>query len=230
MVNYLPVVLSPIVQDWLTGLPANSINSWGDLCAKFINNFQRPFTKPGVEWDLYQIQQKKSESLREYIQQFMKKKNTIPGVSDVVVMASFRKGVKDPDLLKKLSRRQPKMVKDLFDMADQYASQEEAMAAENDDRPRQNQRKDNAESSKQKGQKCKGDDLVAAAEHSRPPRPPHMDDFTKVMESTCPFHPKGKHTAKDCYSLKEYMEKHSKGPACDQDGPDKNLGPQAGGP
>src|SRR5438105_6236135 len=49
MVNYFPVVLSPIVQDWLTGLLANSINSWGDLCAKFINNFQGTFMKPGVE-------------------------------------------------------------------------------------------------------------------------------------------------------------------------------------
>ena len=27
MANYLPVVLSPTVQDWLTGLPVNSINS-----------------------------------------------------------------------------------------------------------------------------------------------------------------------------------------------------------
>src|SRR6266542_4249935 len=148
MANYLSVVLSPIVQDWLMGLPANSISSWGDLCAKFINNFKGTFTKPGVEWDLYQIQQKKNESLQEYEQRFMKKKNTIPGVSDAVVMATFRKGVKDLDLLKKLPRRQPKTVKDLFDMADQYASQEEAMAAENNDRPHQNQRKDNAKSSK----------------------------------------------------------------------------------
>src|SRR5438132_228120 len=115
-------------------------------------------------------------------------------------------------------------------MADQYANQEVAMAAKSNDRPRQNQRKDNAESSKQKGQKRKGDDLVAAAERSRPSRPPRTDDFAKVMESTCPFHPKGKHSAKDCYSLKDYMEKHSKGPAHDQDGPDRNPGHQAGGP
>ena len=52
-------------------------------------------------------------------------------------------------------------------MADRYASQEEAITAENDDQPRQNQRKDNAESSKKNGQKLKGDDLVAAAERSR---------------------------------------------------------------
>src|SRR5213078_2298224 len=67
----------PTVQDWLTGLPANSINSWGDLCSKFINNYQGTFTKPGVEWDLYQIAQKKNESLWDYIRRFMKKKNTI---------------------------------------------------------------------------------------------------------------------------------------------------------
>src|SRR5438105_4848218 len=96
MANYLPVVLSPTMQDWLMGLPTNSINSWGDLCAKYINNFQETFTKPGVEWDLYQIAQKKNESLRDYIKRFMKKKNTIPGVSDAVVMASFRTGVRNP--------------------------------------------------------------------------------------------------------------------------------------
>ena len=108
MANYLPVVLSPTVQDWITGLPANSINSWRDLCTRFIDNFQGTFDKPGVEWDLYQIGQRKDESLREFIPKFTKKKNTILGISDAVVMASFRKGVKDPDLLKKLSRRQPK--------------------------------------------------------------------------------------------------------------------------
>src|SRR5437868_5980195 len=56
-----------------------------------------------------------------------------------------------------------------------------------------------------------------------------MDNVAKVMESTCPFHPKGKHSAKDCYSLKDYVKKHSKGPARDQDGPDRNPSPQAGG-
>src|SRR5438128_7789832 len=118
----------------------------------------------------------------------MKKKNTISSVSDADIMASFRKGFKDPDLLKKLSRRQPKMVKELFDMADRYANQEEAMAAENDDWPRQNQKKDVLESSKPKDRKRKGDDLVAAIEPSRPPRAPRTNDFKKVMESSCPFH------------------------------------------
>src|SRR5438105_3074933 len=140
MVNYFPVVLSPTIQDWLTGLPANSINSWADLCSNFIDNYHGTFTQPEVEWNLYQIAQKKNKSLRDYIMRFMKKKNTIPGASDPVVMASFRIGIRDPNLLKKLARRPPKSVKYLFDMADRYASQEEAVAAENYDRPRQKQR------------------------------------------------------------------------------------------
>src|SRR5438876_8329127 len=98
----------------------------------------------------------------------MKKKNTISSVNDAVIMASFRKGVKDPDLLKKLLQRQPKTVKELFDMADRYASQEEVVAAEKDDRPRQNPKNDKAESSKPKDRKRKGDDLVAAADRSQP--------------------------------------------------------------
>src|SRR6266508_582703 len=128
MGNYFPVIRSQTVQNWLTGLPANSISSWGDLCTKFINKFHGTFMKPGVEWDLYQIAQKKNESLQDYIRRFMKKKNTIPGASDPVIMASSRTGIRDPDLLKKLARRQPESVKDLFDTTDRYASQEEAVA------------------------------------------------------------------------------------------------------
>src|SRR6266498_4248979 len=158
----------------------------------------------------------------------MKKKNTILSVSDAVVMASFRKGVKDPDLLKKLSWRQPETVKELFDMADWYASQEEAMVAENDDRPRQNPKKDSVESSKPKDRKRKGDDLVAATERGRPPRAPRSEDYKKVMDATCPFHPKGKHATKDYYSLQDYIKEHIKNPA--QGAPDRNQDQQQGGP
>ena len=50
----------------------------------------------------------------------MKKKNSIPGVDDAVVMAAFRKGVRNGDLLKKMTRKPPRTVKELFDMADRY--------------------------------------------------------------------------------------------------------------
>ena len=57
----------------------------------------------------------------------MKKNNSIPDVINAIVMAAFRKGVKDHDLLKKMSRKQPRTVKELLDMAGRYANQEDAM-------------------------------------------------------------------------------------------------------
>ena len=102
------------------------------------------------------------------------------------------------------------------------------MAAEKDDRPRQNPKKDSAESSKPKDHKRKGDDLVAVADRSRPPRAPHSEDFKKVMDTTCPFHPKRKHAVKDCYSLQDYIKEHIKDPA--QGAPDRNQDQQQGGP
>ena len=70
---------------------------------------------------------KERRTLQEFIRRFIKKKNSIASVSDAVVMATFRKGVKDPDLLKKMSRKPPRTVKELFDMANWYANQEDAM-------------------------------------------------------------------------------------------------------
>src|SRR5438132_13323791 len=48
------------------------------------------------------------------------------------------------------------------------------------------------------------------------------------MDATCPFHPKGKHTAKDCYSLQDYIKEHIKDPA--QGAPDQSQDQQQGGP
>src|SRR5438128_8835332 len=90
------------------------------------------------------------------------------------------------------------------------------------------QKKDSAKSPKPKDCKRKGDDMVAATDRSRPPQAPRSEDFKKVMDATCPFHPKGKHTAKDCYSLQDYIKEHIKDPV--QGSLDQNQDQQQGGP
>src|SRR6266540_3827697 len=97
-----------------------------------------------------------------------------------------------------------------------------------DDRPCQNPKKDSAEYSKPKDRKRKGDNLVVATDRSRSPRAPRSEDFKKVMDATCPFHPKGKHAVKDCYSLQDYIKEHIKNPA--QGTLDQNQDQQQGGP
>ena len=50
------------------------------------------------------------------------------------------------------------------------------------------------------------------------------------MESPCPFHTKQKHVAKDYFTLKKYVEEHSKHPARNQDGSDRNKDQQPDSP
>ena len=66
--------------------------------------------------------------------------------------------------------------------------------------------------------------MVAAAERGRLPRPPRPDDFRKLMESPCPFHPKDKHAGTDCYALKRFVEENTHHSARNQDDPDRNQG------
>ena len=67
-----------------------------------------------------------------------------------------------------MMRKPPRTLKELFDMADRYTNQEDALTAERDDRPRQKEKRDIPESSKPKDRKRKAGDIVAAAEHGQP--------------------------------------------------------------
>ena len=53
-------------------------------------------------------------------------------------------------------------------MADRYINQEDVMAVEYDDRPRQKDKRDIPESPKPNDRKRKSDDMVTAAERGRP--------------------------------------------------------------
>ena len=73
-------------------------------------------------------------------------------------------------------------------------------------RPQQTDQRDIPESSKPKKRKRKAGDAITAAEGSRTPQSPYPDKIQKVMEALCPFHPKGKHAAKDCFALKKWLK------------------------
>ena len=90
MANYLPTALTGSTRSWLMNLPAASICSWEDLCDQFVANFQGTSARPGEEDDLYQVQQRKGESLRKYIQRFCQCWNTIAKISGESVCIAFR--------------------------------------------------------------------------------------------------------------------------------------------
>jgi hypothetical protein len=126
MANYLPVCLSSSARTWLLGLPAGSVQSWNHLCRLFTSNFRATCARPGVDWDLASIVQKKGESLREYIQRFCNKRNVIPVVDDKSIMMFFKKGLRDSSLIQKLAMKNPRMSEQLFSITNRYVLTEEA--------------------------------------------------------------------------------------------------------
>ncbi|XP_066160083.1 uncharacterized protein [Oryza sativa Japonica Group] len=129
MANYLPVALADSARSWLHGLPCGTIRSWAELRDHFIANFQGTFERPGTQFDLYNIVQKSGESLRDYIRCFSEQRNKISDITDDVIIAAFTKGIRHEDLVGKFGRKPPRMVKQMFEKANEYAKAEDAITA-----------------------------------------------------------------------------------------------------
>jgi hypothetical protein len=92
----------------------------------FTSNFRATCARPGVNWDLVSVVQKKGESLREYIKCFCNKRNVIPKVEDNSIVMFFKKGLSDSSLIQKLAMENPRMMEQMFSITNWYALAEEA--------------------------------------------------------------------------------------------------------
>src|SRR5438105_4350255 len=73
-----------------------------------------------------QVQQRKGESLRKYIQRFCQCRNTIAKISGESVCIAFRRGVRDRKIAEKLATRVISSPTELFALADKCARVAEA--------------------------------------------------------------------------------------------------------
>jgi hypothetical protein len=118
----------------------------------------------------------------------------------------------------KLGRKTPTKASELMDIATKFASCQEAVEAifRKDKQPQGRQKEDAPEVSVQRGSKKKAKkkaqakrdavdtDLVAAAEHRNPRKPPGgVNTFDKMLKESCPYH-RGpvKHTLEECDMLR----------------------------
>jgi hypothetical protein len=126
MANYLPICLSSSARTWLMGLLTGSIHSWSDLCQQFVSNFWATCERPGVDWDLASVVQKKGESLREFIQCFCNKRNNTPEIDDKSIIMFLKKGLRDSSLICKLTVKKPKTFEEMLAIGNMYTLAEEA--------------------------------------------------------------------------------------------------------
>jgi hypothetical protein len=126
-------------------------------------------------------------------------------------------------LVSKLGRKTPTKASELMDIDTKFASGQQAVEAifRKDKQPQGRQKEDIPESSTQRGTKKKtrkkaqakrnavDADLVAAAEHKNPQKPPGgANVFDKMLKESCPYH-RGpiKHTLEECDMLRRYFNK-----------------------
>jgi hypothetical protein len=123
----------------------------------------------------------------------------------------------------KLGRKTPTRVSELMDIATKFASGQEAVEDifRKDKQPQGHPQEDIPEASAQRGTKKKGKeksqakrdaadaDLVAAAEHRNPWKPPGGANlFDKMLKESCPYHQGPvKHTLEECVMLRRYFHK-----------------------
>jgi hypothetical protein len=179
--------------------------------------------RPGNPWDLRSCRQQPGESLRDYIRRFSKQRTELPNITDSNVIGAFLAGTTCRDLVSKLGRKTPTRASELMDIATKFASGLEAVEAifRKDKQPQGRQPEDVPEASAQRDTKKKAKkksqakhdaadgDLVAAAEHRNPRKPPEGANlFDKMLKESCPYHQGPvKHTLEECIMLRRYFHK-----------------------
>jgi hypothetical protein len=223
IIRNLPLFLSDAARAWLEHLPLAQISNWDDLVKAFAGNFQGMYVRPRNSWDLRSCRQQPGESLREYIQRFSKQRTELPNITDSDVIRAFLAGTTCRDLVSKLGRKTPTKASELMDVATKFASGHEAVEAifRKDKQPQGEPKDDAPEAPAQRGAKKKAKkkpqanhnaadaNLVAAAEHRNPRKPPGgADAFDKMLKETCPYHQGPiKHTLEECVMLWRYFHK-----------------------
>jgi hypothetical protein len=147
----------------------------------------------------------------------------LPNITDSDVIRAFLAGTTCRDLVSKLGHKTPTKASELMDIATKFASGQEAVEAIfwKDKQPQGRQKEDDPEAPVQHGTKKKtrkraqakrnavDADLVAAAEHRNPRKPPWgANVFDKMLKESCPYH-RGpvKHTLEECDMLWRYFNK-----------------------
>jgi hypothetical protein len=147
----------------------------------------------------------------------------LPNITNSDVIGVFLAGTTRRHLVSKLGRKTPTKASKLMDIATKFASGQEAVEAifRKDKQPQGHQQEDVPEASAQRGAKKKAKkksqakrdaadaDLVAAAEHRNPRKPPGGANlFDKMLKESCPYHQGPvKHTLEECVMLRRYFHK-----------------------
>jgi hypothetical protein len=203
------MALDPAPLTWLESLGSNSIDSWERLKKVFIDNFQGAITRAGTRHYLAQCKQERNELLWSYTRRFFDVRATITNISEDDIIDCFYNGITDPGIYRDFGRNRPKTVAGLRDMMHNWSEQEKMRERfprrqdSNLQRPNDNRSDKGKHDFLGPPRKRKPVEVIAAIDHpSWGKKSTTQEEFEKLLQKKCPWHPGASHAAIDCYHLR----------------------------
>ena len=123
-IQYLPLLLSSSTRAWQELFKSGSIRCWGNLRSIFIGHFQGMYAWPGNSWDLCNYSQRPNETLRSTSNISPRSTMSSPTSPTDNVINAFICGTTCKALIHALGCETPCMMRELLDVATQYATGE----------------------------------------------------------------------------------------------------------
>ncbi|KAK1649430.1 hypothetical protein QYE76_067235 [Lolium multiflorum] len=217
--RYLPLMMDDINRHWFNTLTANSIDSWEEARAAFIQHFASAYTRATTIEDLDRCVQGPRESTRRWVQRWQDMWTTSSGISTDTAIYCFRRCCRYEPLSAKLRRvsRDNISISELFDIATRYADKDPTVDSDDEYGQRRNRRPTHTEprrgdyrfSGRSNNGKRRGEgghnELVANADYeqrepksfrrdNRAPREdrpqPKRFDARSLLDAPCIYHSK----------------------------------------
>ncbi|GKB38427.1 reverse transcriptase domain-containing protein [Tanacetum coccineum] len=99
---------------WFHDLPAESIDSYDDLKKAFLENYlqQKKCIKDPIE--LHNIKQRDGESTEDFVRRYKLESRDVKGAPECMRISGFVHGITNPELIKRMHDKIPKMVDEMM--------------------------------------------------------------------------------------------------------------------
>jgi hypothetical protein len=157
----------------------------------------------------YQCGTEEGRVPQEFIHCFCNKRNLIPEVDDKSIIMFFKKGLSDSSLICKLTMKNPKMSKEMLEIANKYTlAEEENLDTREQKKDKELGHSDQPSTSKSHDKKRKKDHSTADIEwpcRNKEYRP-RSGEFEGFLDWICILHPRGNHKTCDYDQLQGFTD------------------------
>jgi hypothetical protein len=156
------------------------------------------YNSPGNTFNRGRVTMKPGERLRDYTNWFFENRNTCVGVRDDQVVDSYKKGLRDRKVFKKIHESGAAAVTPLMEVVNKLIDTEEALVKKFDHDGKQDIGTSGAAGDTGSKFRKRSSEVLTADGR----RPSTFDEFNAVMDGPCTFHEGGTHSVRECQQFK----------------------------